>query len=343
MLLRYMRNEELTALLQKYVRDGGFLQSEEWAGFQSATGKRIFRFEVEGCFANVVEHTLPWVGKYWYVPRGPVVGKNDDQGVKDFFSGILDRARQEKIGWIRVDPSDNDVLETIRENVGVPIRKAPHDMQPKEILIMPIDGDERGILAQMKSKTRYNIRLAEKKSVRVSASRKREHIEAFCDLVEVTAKRDGIVSHPRGYYLKMLETIPEEVLRLYVAEYEGEIVAANLVVFFGEYATYLHGASGNAHREVMAPYLLQWRQMQDAHTQGCRYYDFGGVKSIISQQSTVNKEQPTKNSWAGITRFKQGFAPEQEPTRFPGSFDLVVDGRRYMIYTLLQRIKRWLR
>lgn len=181
----------------------------------------------------------------------------------------------------------------------------------------------------MKQKTRYNIKLAEKKGVKIFVSREEKYITDFCRLVEITAKRDKITSHPEGYYRKMFETIPGDILKLYIAEYEGKIIAANLVLFFGKTATYMHGASDNDHRSVMAPYLLQWRQILDAKKTGCERYDFGGVKTGAAD-----------SSWSGITKFKTGFAPSAETTKFPGSYDIILRLGKYNSYRTLQKIKR---
>ena len=320
--------------LNRHIVDGGFLQSEEWRGFQELVGRKTFHFESDNRFANIIEHTLPWVGTYWYIPRGPVMAHDMEspEVSRQFLMDIMARADQEGVGWIRVEPSGESVLRLWQIIADSAIQEAPHDMQPKEIFVMPIDGDEKDILSRMKSKTRYNIRLAEKKGVKVFVSHEQRHVDAFCDLVEVTAKRDGITPHPRAYYRKMLQAIPESMLKLYVAEYEGAVVAANLVVFFGEYATYLHGASGNDHREMMAPYLLQWRQIQDARANGCEHYDFGGVKM-----------GDVESTWAGITRFKNGFSPHQPATLFLGSYDVPVHRWRYKTYRVMQCVKNFVR
>ena len=204
-------------------------------------------------------------------------------------------------------------------------------MQPREILVLDISKSEEEILAGMKQKTRYNIKLAEKRGVHVTYNMKhvtQENIDKFLQLVKITSKRDKITSHPDAYYRQMFETIPSEILKLYIAEYEGKIIAANLVLFFGKTATYMHGASDNEHRNLMAPYLLQWRQIQDAKAAGCTRYDFGGVKTGDADKS-----------WAGITKFKTGFSPATNAVEFPGSYDIVIDPVRYGLYRLIQKAK----
>jgi len=202
-------------------------------------------------------------------------------------------------------------------------------MQPREVLVLDISKSEGEILAQMKPKTRYNIKLAEKKSVKIYDSREEKYVEEFLRLVKVTSQRDKITSHPEEYYRKMFKVIPGDILKLYIAEYEGRIIAANLVLFFGRAATYMHGASDNEHRSVMAPYLLQWQAIQDAKYAGCTRYDFGGIKV-----------GGTGSDWSGITKFKTGFAPDAETIKFPGCYDIILKPAKYNLYRALQKIKR---
>lgn len=127
----------------------------------------------------------------------------------------------------------------------------------------------------------------------------------------------------------MFETIPSEILKLYIAEYEGKIITANIVLFFGNTATYMHGASDNEHRSAMAPYLLQWQTILDAKKTDCTRYDLGGIKTA-----------PNDNSWSGITKFKSGFSPGIKPIQFPGCYDIIVKPARYFSYRILQKIKK---
>jgi lipid II:glycine glycyltransferase (peptidoglycan interpeptide bridge formation enzyme) len=260
---------------------------------------------------------------------------------------LLDLAKKENAGWVRVDPENNQILELIKNNISLPIKKAPHDMQPREILVMDIAKSEEELLTDMKSKTRYNIKLAEKKGVKITSSWNMEHetwnkkyINEFVRLIKLTEKRKSIKFHSANYYQKMLEMIPGDILKLYVAEYNGKIIAANLVIFFGDTATYLHGATDNEYRNVMAPYLLQWQAIEDAKKAGFTRYDFGGICSGPTALDRNDLQRSDRyNSWSGITKFKLGFAPETEPTRFLGSFDLVVNAPKYFIYRLFSQLK----
>lgn len=307
--------------------DGGFLQSGWWSRFQEMAGKKILNIKGGAFWANIIEHRLPIVGKYFYIPRGNIL-KIKDKDVRNYFDNLIDLAKSNSAGWIRIEPVSNEILNLAKKNINLPIIKAPHDMQPRELFIIDITKSTEDLLAAMKPKTRYNIRLAEKKAVKIVISNEKEYVDHFCDLVEITSARQGITAHPRSYYQKMFETIPSENIKLYCAEFEGEIIAANIMIFFDNTATYLHGASDDRFRNVMAPYLLQWRQIQDARKNGATEYDFGGIKT-----GTV------ENNWAGITRFKQSFSPTTESIKFPGSYDIIVSAPKYYIYRIIQKIK----
>lgn len=100
-----------------------------------------------------------------------------------------------------------------------------------------------------------------------------------------------------------------------------------MVIFYGDTVTYLHGGSGDLHRDVMAPYLLQWEQIKAAKERGYTKYDFGGV--------SLN----TANSWQGITKFKTGFSPQTLPTMYSGTYDIVLAPFSYTVYRVLQKVK----
>ncbi len=315
-----------------------FLQSNEWINFQEVVGRKTHHLETGGFWANIIEHQLPIIGKYFYIPRGPII-KINHQSIKGkvFFEQLINLAQENQAGWIRMDISNKKTLAQINTwTSDVQVKKAPHDMQPRQILIMDIRQSPEKLLAQMKAKTRYNIRLAQRKGVQIqsiifSQDKKQQYFKEFLRLTQVMAKRQNIVVHSTSYYQKMWETIAEKKIKLYVAEYNKKIIATSLVVFYDKIASYLHGASDNQYRNVMAPFLLQWQTILEAQQMGCEQYDLGGV----SVGETANK------LWAGITRFKKGLAPKTKPLEFLGSYDLVINPMQYKIYKVGQAVKSW--
>lgn len=313
-----------------------FLQSDVWKNFQSSFGVKNYNVSSEKFWANILEYKLPIVGNYLYIPRGPVLeyGINEIE-LSSNLEELLKIAKENKIGWIRIDCND-DKIENILKNKSIKIVKAPHDMQPKQVFIINLVKSEEEILAQMKPKTRYNIKLAIKKGVKIEIikdlNKETEKVDEFLDLIQRTGDRKGVNFYPKNYYKKMLENISGNNLTLYVASYRGRVIAGALLVLYEKVAIYLHGASSDNNRDVMAPHLLQWQMIVDAKDRGALKYDFGGV-------SIGDTDKEREKKWQGVTRFKQGFSKDARPVEFSGSYDIILNPAKYWIYRFIQKIK----
>ena len=207
---------------------------------------------------------------------------------------------------------------------------------------MDITSPEETWLAQMKQKTRYNIRLAEKQGVIVGFSRAPQDVEIFIELIYATTQRKAIWPHPKAYYRNFFQVFGEPECVLALAEHGGQVLAANLLIFFEGAAYYLHGGSSENGRHLMAPFLLQWESMREAKRRGCTLYNFGGVRIHAKDDIRSTKY----DSWAGITRFKQGFAPQTTPVVFPGTYDIILSPWQYRVYRGLrfaQKVKNLFR
>ncbi len=309
-----------------------FQQSWEWGDFQEAAGNRIVRigvFDDSGglcAAATLVKKHLPANASYMYCPKGPVIAsKTVDhklQIIDALVNGIIDIARQEKAIFFRFEPPDppekyyKQAVRTI-------------DVQPSRTSIIEINRDSTDIMKTMHPKTRYNIRLAEKKGLRVNEAGI-EDFEGFWQLMMETRDRDGFRLHPKEYYRRMLgiggaKPAAGKALSvaLLTAEFEGRLIAGNIMAIFGDTATYVHGASSNAWRQVMAPYLLQWAGVRKAQELGCKFYDLYGID---------------ERKWPGVTRFKLGFGGYEQA--YPGTFDFPLAGWQYNIYRALRAARR---
>ncbi len=319
------------------------MQSEIWRNFQKEVGNFTDKVEEQNFFAGVIGYKLPPVGNYLYVPRGPLIGDKDEEKViKEGMKKLISLAQKRKSGWIRIEPTDEKKMKIIKKNIDFQTVKAPHDMQPRQIFVLDISKEEDILQREMKAKTRYNIRLAERKGVVCrsydsGSGNFQEKMDKFLDLVEMTAKRKGVKFHRRQYYRQMMKSIPKENLKLYLAEYRGKVLTSNLIIFYGEVATYLHGASADEYKNVMAPFLLQWKIIGDAKKRGFSRYDLGGVKVVKTKSG---KYEIASGNWQGISRFKLGFSQTTVPIEFPGSYDVILNKRKYLMYRLLQKFRK---
>ncbi|MFH1537257.1 MAG: peptidoglycan bridge formation glycyltransferase FemA/FemB family protein [Patescibacteria group bacterium] len=300
----------------KFVLDnnGSFLQSFEWGNFQHDYGRKVYRLGVEDnnqliAGTQIVRYDLPAKRSYYFSPYGPV--KYD----KLILEEIQRLAGKKKIIFWRLEPRE-------KLDMGQKVK----DIHPKKTLILDLNKSENDLLGEMKQKARYNLRLAAKKGVRVKISDNIKDIDVFYNLISDTASRQSIKIFPRSYYQLMLHILGDQnLMRLYLAEYKGEIIAANLMIAFSDTMTYLHGGTSHEHRNVMAPYLLQWQAMMDAKNAGLTKYDFFGISDSIP-------------SWQGITRFKRGFGGKE--IEYSGTYEVPLNNIWYKGYNLIKKIKK---
>ncbi len=336
---------------------GSFLQSWEWGEFQKSLGREVRRFGGgDEWAAMIIRHDLPLGKSYLYCPGGPVIKSRTDSresGIGEFLDGIKKIAEQKKAIFLKIEPF---VEINSREN-GSPVEepfskywaaagfvKSEGGQRIKKTLVLDLAKPEEELLAEMKQKTRYNIKVAEKHGVRVRISDCPEKdFEEFWQLMRETAKRDKIRCHPRDYYLKQLSLINNGEngspvgepfsryfggennameIKLFLAERQNKVIVANIVIFFGSRATYLHGASDYENRHLMAPYLLQWEQIKEAKRRGCAQYDFWGID---------------EERWPGVTKFKKGFGGEE--IEYIGAWDYVFRPTWYKIYKLVRKLR----
>src|SRR6185503_4784946 len=204
---------------------------------------------------------------------------------------------------------------------------SPHNIQPPRTIIIDIKGSEEEILARMKQKTRYNIRLAEKKGVTVRAG---NDIESFHKMMLVTGVRDGFGVHSLEYYRRAYELFhPKQMGEILVAEYEGKPLAALFVARNGNRAYYLYGASTGEERNRMPTYLLQWEAMKWAKARGCEEYDLWGVPDEDEATLEANFETRQDGLW-GVYRFKRGFGGQLK--RAAQAIDRVYQPLAYRAY-----------
>lgn len=265
-----------------------FLQSWEWGEFQRATGKIPIRLDIDGVQVQGFVHNLPFGLRYVYIPR--VVISN--------LESVISFLRQRGNMFVRLEPA-NTLDQELVTRYPLPFTRC---RQPQHTLLLDLSKSEEQLLSEMHSKTRYNIRLAERKGVEI---REGKNIDWFWNLNTETTARDGFTSHGKAYYKKMLEMPACHQL---TALYEGKPIATQIYIAYNGTCTYLHGASSNEYRNVMAPYLLQWHSIQFAKKFGNTAYDFWGVAAPQEEGKTFHTYTWNESDkLSNVTRYKAGF------------------------------------
>jgi len=305
-----LKNKEEQESWNQFVLDqqGDFLQSTYWSDFQQSLGRKVYPLKLPGVQTLLIKHQLPFGQSYFYSPRGPLLEKEGSW--PSLRQEVITLTEKERVIFWRLEPQEKLTSAEL---------KRIKDVQPSQSLLLDLDKPEEQLLQEMYSKTRYNIRLAHRKGVEVKESRQ---IDDFLRLIHQTAARDDFVIYPDSYYRKLLAQ-DAKFVKLYVAYYQGKPLAANLIIFFGPTAYYVHGASSNEQRNVMAPYQLHWEIITRAKKMGCRQYDWWGR---------------SEEKWPGLTRFKKGFGGRS--IDYPGTFDLIINPRWYFFYQLAKRFSK---
>jgi len=222
---------------------------------------------------------------------------------------------------IRFDPavefSDPDLRDDFNYGIKIisfadrlKLKKNKVDIQPPDSTQISLIETEDEILNRMKSKWRYNIRLAEKKDVQIekisgNSEDLSSKLDIFYSLYKTTSERDGIAIHPKSYYEDLLklssqklaagEDVPQ--INMYLAKHEDDYLGSIITLFSKTESIYLYGCSSNEKRNLMPNFLLQWTAMKDAKAYGSLYYDMYGMPPTDDENHPMH----------GLYLFKTGF------------------------------------
>jgi len=313
--------------------DTGFMQSSWWADFRATVGYEHFGAVLKSGGA-VVGGAM--VQKYCYAPNqafyyiqdGPALPE-DDAAAGEVFDAILEtigerrQTEEQRISHLRIEPRWQRLPDFVRGFQAIPECMDDYG-EPRNTLWVDLRPSEETILAQMKPKGRYNIRLASRHGVSVVEDTSEQGLADFLRLYKRMAIRHEIGGKPPGYFRSLVSgLVSVQKGAIFFAEYKGRRLAAAIVVYFGRRATYFFGGSLVTDRRVMAPYLLHFEIMRRAKAMGCEWYDLWGV----------SPESEPDHCWQNFSVFKRKFGGVD--VRLVPTLDLVYDAAAYDQYAAL--------
>lgn len=318
---------------------GHVLQTWEWGEIKAKTGWLPLRLIVEKegrpvAAVSILKRSIPVLKKHiFYAPRGPVL----DMSFPGLFSFLLEEmkklARKHDAIFLKIDPDvpkEDALWRPALEKAG--FRGAEkgqgfEGVQPKFVFRLDISPSEEELMANFHQKTRYNIRLAERKGVKIIDHGTKEDLPVFYRVLQETCERDRFLVRSYQYFADLFDFLtPPGYVRLFLAKLEDKVIAGAILLKIGDKAWYLYGASSNEARNTMPNYLMQWEMIRWAKRQGCTLYDFRGVPGKLTED----------NPLYGLYRFKKGF--NGEFTEFIGEYDLVYQPMVYRLYQTLEPV-----
>lgn len=306
----------------------GFMQSFFWTKFTNLLGWTTFKI---GTFADkrliggaiVTKFKTDNGHNYLYIPEGPVLSYSALNSTEVFdgliteIDKIADLKGSSLTSHLRIDPKLTALPAFFKR-----FQKAPIDLEPLRTLLVNLSLSQEEILAQMKPKGRYNIKVAQRHGLKVTSTDLQSGLNNFLKFYHQTVDRRQFEGKEESYFTNLVTAInnPADAKMFFVKD-QNSILAVALVIFYGELVTFLFGASSDTRREKMAPYLLQWEIICQAKKMGFSWYDFYGI---------VPDEHDLNHPWQGFTAFKKKFGGEE--VKYIGAYDFIYNQNLYLEY-----------
>ncbi|MGI5892505.1 MAG: lipid II:glycine glycyltransferase FemX [Bacillota bacterium] len=316
---------------------GHILQTWQWGEVKADSSWLPLRLIVEDeggqiiAACSLLKRNLPaGLGTLFYAPRGPVLDINDKDCWDFLWQSIKELAKEHNAIFCKIDPdipsSDEVWAQRLKASGFRSAEKGEgfEGVQPRHVFRLDISPDEETLLANMHQKTRYNLRLAQKKGVRAEISN-REGMKIFYPLLQETAQRDKFLIRSEAYFNSFYDQLkPHGLAELFLVHYNDKVISGSLAFKLGKKAWYIYGASANQYRNVMPNYLMQWEMIRWAKANGCTLYDFRGVPGDV----------PPQHPLYGLVKFKKGFGGDY--VHFIGEYDLVFKPAAYKFYNFVE-------
>jgi hypothetical protein len=296
------------------------LQSWQWGEARSRMGLRVVRLGEfdNGALRNVFLLTVHPLGstpyKIGYLPRSVFPSP-------DVFSYLMRFGKEHNLIFIKLEPYEGEIPVHAASNPS--LVKSPHALFPVWTQILSLAPNEEELMKKMKPKTRYNIRLAQKKGVDVREKTDDEGFEVFSRLYFETCRRQKYFGHTQSYHRTVWNTLKGSIAHILIAYYEGEPLAAYELFHFGDRFYYTYGGTSDKHRNLMAANLIMWESIRLGKKLNASVFDMWG---------SLEPGYDSGHPWAGFTRFKEGYGTEFQKM-VPG-LDLVINPVLYPLYNI---------
>jgi len=294
------------------------LQSQEWETARKQMGIETKRINGFLLTIHKIPHSKLKIG---YLPRSKMP---DNQTLEKLYQF----GKENNLIFIKIEPY---IYKFKIKNSKFKIKKSVYPLFPSWTQILDLDKSEDELLKSFHPKTRYNIRLAQKKGVVVKEESNENGFKIFAKLYFDTCKRQKYHGHNLNYHRIVWESLKDRIAHILIAYYQDEPLAAYQIWVYDKVGYYTYGGSSEKHRNLMGANLLMWEAIKLVKKLGGKTFDMWG-----SLPPNYNQRDP----WAGFTRFKSGYGTKF--TEMIGSYDLVINPFLYKIYSFVYMLRQLL-
>ena len=315
-----------------------FLQSWDFYVFHESRGKKVIRRIVKNkdkkiiaAYAGVVETAKR--GKYLAIAGGPILDWKNINLVKSVFKDIEGIGKENKCVFVRVRPQlelSKTAIKLFEEKLK--LKKSPMYLSVEYAGILDLNKTEDEILAGASQSFRRKYRKALKNDIKIEVSSNPEIMKDFCDLEEKHAARQKYIAFSNSFLTKQFEAFAKnkEVL-MYTARKNGEILAMNFIIFFGNEASYHYGVSSNLGTKYSAAPLLHLKAMEEARKRGIKRYNLWGIVGTNEK----------KHRFYGVSEFKRSFGCEE--LKYVPAHDLILNNTKYLLNKTVETVRKKIR
>lgn len=316
--------------------DANFLQSWAWGDFHEARNKKVVRRiavkddKILAAYVGQVETARR--GTYMAIAGGPIMDWSNKKLRQAIFDDIKEQGKLYKCVFVRVRPqiTEGEKNRALFKSLG--LKSAPIYLSVEYAGILNLEKSEDEILAGASQRLRRALRKAQKNNISVEVSTDPKDIKKFYQIQLETAKRHDFVEFSESFLQKQFAAFAKyDQVKLYTAKYEGEILAQNFMIFYGNEASYHYGVSTQLGTKYSSAPLLHMQAMRDARELGIKRYNFWGITA----------EDDTKHRFYGVSQFKRGFGVEE--LIYLHAHDLVLKPVHYALNFTLEKLRAKIR
>lgn len=313
--------------------EANFLQSWDFYTFHQNRGNAVVRRialddhnQVLGAYAGVVERARR--GKHLAIAGGPILDWNNQELVRQIFEDMRMEGKKHHCVFVRVRPQ-LEAAKGVKVLTDLRLKRAPMYLSVEYAGVLNLTKSEEEILKGMRQRLRRALRKAEKNGITIEKSTDPADIKTFYQIQLQTAGRHGFVAFSEDFFTKQFQVFAENgEAVLYTAKYNGEILAQNFMIFYGDEASYHYGVSSELGTKLSGAPLLHMEAMRDARERGIKRYNFWGIVG----------EDETWHRFYGVSQFKRGFGVEE--LKYTPAHDIILEKGKYAVTKLIEDIRK---
>ncbi len=322
--------------------EANFLQSWDFYEFYRSRGNEVVRRLVKrdgaivAAYAGVVENAKR--GRYLAIAGGPILDWQDEALVRAVFADMRQAGAEHHCVFVRVRPQlERDkglpLMQKLRQSdQTLRLRPAPMYLSVEFAGVLDLEKDEAEIMQGMRQRLRRALRKGAKNGIEIEKSTDPADIKQFYEIEKQTASRHRFVAFSEDFLTKQFAAFAQhDEAVLYTAKYNGEILAQNFMIFYGNEASYHYGVSTELGTKLSGAPLLHVEAMRDARQRGIKRYNFWGIV----------EENETKHRFYGVSCFKRGFGVTE--LRYTPAQDLVIEPSKYWFDWVIETVRRKVR